>query len=752
MRDSLYLKYLQSFSVITVGSDKIPLYSWKNQQIKRLDENTLVHQIQNTNFANIGLVTGFEDLEVLDIDLKVFSTTSEKNDFWNEFIGLLREFIYDFEEKFVIYKTQNAGYHILYKSKRVEGNKKIASLKGHKEAVFETRGVGGYVMLYHGNNVGENTYFDVKYITDEDREILLRIASMYHYIEPKNEVIDYSVKKVYKVKTQDVTPWDDFNSQNNILDVISDDFQVVKEVKNKIIVKRHGATSPHSGYIFTRDNLLFLHSTGTIYPAGEQISPFKAFTIKYHGGDYSASAKSLYQQGFGDRLKKEIEEKSEVVKSIIVEEKPHAVTPFPLGVFPDNFQKYILECNAKLDSVIDFMGCSLLWATSLCVGNSFKIKVKNGWEEVPTVWFSLVGKAGTGKTPSVRNMLFPLIKENSKKVKQYITEKQKFDNYSRLSKSEKEDSIEVSEPSKNQFIVDDVTQESLVNLHQHVPTGIGVFKDELAGFFKDMNKYREGSDLEFWLSIFSGNDVVVNRMTRADLYIESPFIPILGGIQPGIFSSIYTEEKKDNGFLDRMLISYPEISIENYNENEISEDAIEWYSAVITNFKRKIEAQVRYNENGSVVPTLVTFSEKAKEVWISAYNSITEKQNSENESEYFKSIFPKQKTYIPRFAFLLEALKSFEKEGKVSSIITTESMQDAVKLSNYFVEMARKISHEIKAENDLKKSIEKSSISPLEKIRDAYSVNPNFNRSQLATILGISRATLHRYLNEIESK
>ena len=37
--------------------------------------------------------------------------------------------------------------------------------------------------------------------------------------------------------------------------------------------------------------------------------------------------------------------------------------------------------------------------------------------------------------------------------------------------------------------------EALIDLHENVPHGIGIFKDELAGWLKDMNKYRSGSDL-----------------------------------------------------------------------------------------------------------------------------------------------------------------------------------------------------------------------------------------------------------------
>ena len=84
---------------------------------------------------------------------------------------------------------------------------------------------------------------------------------------------------------------------------------------------------------------------------------------------------------------------------------------FPLEVFPKPFQSYLMECHERLDSIIDYMGCSLLWTISLLTGNLFSIKVKNGWYETPVVWFSLVGRAGVGKTPSIRRILYPLIKE-----------------------------------------------------------------------------------------------------------------------------------------------------------------------------------------------------------------------------------------------------------------------------------------------------------------------------------------------------
>ena len=69
----------------------------------------------------------------------------EKTDFWNEYLGYLRDNILDFDEKFVIYKTKNQGYHILYKCSKIQGNSKIAKLEGHIQCIIESRGVGGRV-------------------------------------------------------------------------------------------------------------------------------------------------------------------------------------------------------------------------------------------------------------------------------------------------------------------------------------------------------------------------------------------------------------------------------------------------------------------------------------------------------------------------------------------------------------------------------------------------------------------------------
>ena len=107
-----------------------------------------------------------------------------------------------------------------------------------------------------------------------------------------------------------------------------------------------------------------------------------------------------------------------------------------IDIFPTDIQEYMLECNNTLDSSIDYMGCSMLWLLSVIVGNSIQIEVKKGWYEVCNVWIAIVGKAGLGKTPSINNIIYPLQKINSKRIKEYIKQYDKYEEYSKLSAEE----------------------------------------------------------------------------------------------------------------------------------------------------------------------------------------------------------------------------------------------------------------------------------------------------------------------------
>jgi hypothetical protein len=746
-----------NISIITIGDDKIPNYPWKKYQSEVISKEKLEsqynHQTDTTYeykgetktlkaTKGLGIVTGYNDLECIDIDLKVIKSLKEQQDFWNEYLNFLKDNIDDFDNKFVIYKTINNGFHIIYRCKTIGGNQKIAKLKGQTESVLETRGKGGYIFIYE-NQISKLSYTEIKEISEIDRSVLMDISKIYNYVEeeikPEIKIKEYPENKL--------TPWNDFNAKTSIFDIVGTDFKIVRTLSDKYIIKRDGGTSAHSGYVYKNSNCMYLFTTATQYPHEKLITPYLAYTIKYFNNDFKSSAVDLYNKGFGDRVVKAPKE---------IKEKPILNTKdlvFPIDIFPESIQNYILQCNKTLDSSIDYMGCSFLWLSSVIIGNSLNIKVKNGWVENGTLWLSIVGKAGLGKTPSISNIIFPLMKANNRQIKDFIKQNDKYQAYKNLEKAEQKKTEEIKRPLKTQFIVNDITLEALVDLHEESDNSVGVFKDELAGWFKDMNKYRAGSDLEFWLSSWSGKSVSLNRKTAKSAFVEKPFIPVLGGIQPSILNIFYTDENKDNGFIDRMLLSYPELEIDSYNENEMPQEVIEWYSSSIIGFYDAVKKQiVKRNIEQEIDPQIASFTIDAKNEWKRIFNEITTVQNSDSENEYMKSMLPKQKSYIPRFALIINTINCFFNDKHHILEISKESILKAEKLSKYFIAMAKKIKINTVEVSDIRASLEVNKLkTDKEKFTILFKENNNLNKKEVADMLGISRQSVYNYIKEIEN-
>lgn len=744
MEKSILKKLVDNgFSIIPVDENKTPLGAWKKYQTEARTKD----EIDALTSPLYGLITGYNDLEVIDIDLKVFSTLQEQNDFWNEYLSFLKDNIDDFDKKFSIYKTKNQGYHILYRCKNIAGNTKIARLQGHKEAVIESRGKYGMVVIYE-NKISKLSYSEIQLITDRDRDIAWSISKTYNHIDE----IEIEKPKL-KEKTFDaaiIKPWDDYNERTSIFDIVGDEVKVVRNLGDKYIVKRVGSENPTSGSIFKSNGCMYLFSTGTIYPHEKLITPFIAYTFKFHHGNYSESASEIYKLGFGTRVvKKEIDiEKRELPKI----NKDDLV--FPIEIFPKSIQAYILECNETLDSSIDYMGCSMLWLISVVIGNSIQIEVKKGWNETATIWLAVVGKAGLGKTPSIHNIIKPLLSANNKEIKNYIKQSEKFEAYDKLSAKDKKDHEEIHKPIKKQFIANDITIEALVELHQENKNSIGVFKDELAGWFKDMNKYREGSDLEFWLSTWSGKAISLNRKTAKSSFVDKPLVSVLGGIQPSILNAFYTEDNKDNGFMDRMLLSYPELSIEVWNDKEMNYETIQWYNDSLISFYETIKHKVvEFDEDGDIKPKIAIIPSESKKEWIRVFNEYTSIQNSDDENEYMKSMLPKQKSYLPRFALLINAFNSFfdETHQENALVISKEAILSAEKLSKYFIAMAKKIKINSIITNEIKTIINTNkNKTTKEQFTELYKKNPDLNKKEISESLGVSVQMIYKYIKDFK--
>jgi hypothetical protein len=204
--------------------------------------------------------------------------------------------------------------------------------------------------------------------------------------------------------------------------------------------------------------------------------------------------------------------------------------------------------------------------------------------------------------------------------------------------------------------------------------------------------------------------------------------------------------------MDRMLLSFPDLTIESYNENEMNYDTIQWYSDTIIAFYDTIKNKIiNRDADGAILPKVVKFNAESKLEWMRIFNEITEIQNSESENEYMKSMLPKQKSYIPRFALLIHVFGAIGQTNYNLDEISVDSILKAEKLSKYFIAMAKKVKID---------SIEVSEIRKVLKTNDGktnkdkfallYEANKNLNKKEVSEQLGVSLQMIYKYIKELD--
>ena len=175
---------------------------------------------------------------------------------------------------------------------------------------------------------------------------------------------------------------------------------------------------------------------------------------------------------------------------------PHRVlyntAPFPAQVFPEKIRQIITETNRCLNFSIDHIGASLLFTASIACGNAISVEIKNEWIDKAILYIALVGYPGTNKSAPLRYAIRPLIDKDRAEYKKYRKAKDAYDAH--MQKPLKERKTQLQEPEYIQTVLSDFTTEVLVRQHKINPRGLAVYVDELIGFIKCFNKYRNGND------------------------------------------------------------------------------------------------------------------------------------------------------------------------------------------------------------------------------------------------------------------
>lgn len=298
---ALWYKHTHGVSIIPC-KDKRPLVkSWKSYQQDLMSDEEIQEAFKDApQIATIcGIVSN--GLEVIDFDIKHLAPL-DRELFWDTFINDVMEVDNELFKKLQINKTQSGGYHVLYRSEEIDGNKKLTNMiiDGRKECIIETRGEGGYVIAppSPGYEVTEKDNYSIQLISSEQRETLLNICRSY------NEVQEVKPTQGAPKKHRDVfkkSPFEDFNEHGDIvLFLTQHGWKAVQETSDKIFFRRPGSENFQSANWHKSKRIFYVFSNGDIHlEGGRGYSATQVYTLIAHKGDYKESYKALRKQGYG---------------------------------------------------------------------------------------------------------------------------------------------------------------------------------------------------------------------------------------------------------------------------------------------------------------------------------------------------------------------------------------------------------------------------------------------------------------------
>jgi hypothetical protein len=401
-----------------------------------------------------------------------------------------------------------------------------------------------------------------------------------------------------------------------------------------------------------------------------------------------------------------------------LEELPEAL-PFPVEVFPPPLQAYCREVATSKLASIDFVGAAMLAVAGAAIGQSVSVRLKHDWVESPLLYGVLVAPPGKVKSPVISTVTKPLTeidrrlrKESIQRIHDWKETKKEAAKAEKAKKSSKEaeetekaedqaakadDVLPVGpEPLLLRAVVKDITRESLVLVLRDNPRGVLCNPDEAAAWVASFNEYKGGgSDRQFWLSIWSGTSVSVDRKGgRESTLVPHPFVSMLGGLPPDMLGVISDDRGRNDGLLDRILFSFPEEYPSQYwTEAELSKEAeCTWVETI----KRLHETPMGIGDDGNEGPRLVDFSPEAKAAWVKWFNAHADER--EEVGDRHAGAWSKMRAHAARFALTLSRLSDiYIISNDLSKLLLCQieksDVGGAIKLATYFKSHLLRVAH-----------------------------------------------------------
>lgn len=360
---------------------------------------------------------------------------------------------------------------------------------------------------------------------------------------------------------------------------------------------------------------------------------------------------------------------------------------FPLGALPLKIQRIVKEAHDCYGYPVDYLAGAMLVAVGLGIGNTHFARLKGKWDESAILFMALVGRPGACKSHPLNFAIRPFTELDGVATRAYVKACEEYERQRELPLKERLEPHPVA-PVCTRFLISDATPEAMLLIHSQNLRGICMWNDELAGWFKNFNRYNKGSDEEYWLKLFNANPSFSDRKgVKNSVYISRPFISVVGTIQNGILNELAQGSRTSNGFIDRLLFVMPHNQDKQpWSDKEPSFDIEAAWVGII---ERLVAIPSETDTDGNVIANILPFAPDAKARLYEWQRRNTEECNRE-ECDALKGVYNKFDFHAIRFCLILQMARWACGEADRKEIDPV-SVENAISLVDYFKSTARKV-------------------------------------------------------------
>jgi hypothetical protein len=409
------------------------------------------------------------------------------------------------------------------------------------------------------------------------------------------------------------------------------------------------------------------------------------------------------------------------------------VQPFSKEILPDPFRPLVLDVTERMQVPMDYPAVVTILCLAGVVNRRAVIQPKandTGWAVVPNAWGGIIAPPGFMKSPVIQAATRPLQqiqaewrRQYEEALADYARSKEEFElrraawkeqfkaNAKKGKTAPGRPEDEPAEPTLRRLIVNDATFEAMHQTMSENPAGILVIRDELTGWWSQLDRAGREGERAFCLQAWNGDTGhTIDRIGRGTIHVEACCMSMLGGIQPGRLRSYLAEALEDgpsnDGLIQRFqLMVWPDTDPGWEYIDRAPDTASEGQAALV--FSKLVELDA-----GN--PMRFRYSPTAQELFVDWLAELESKVRGDELHPALVSHLSKYRKLMPALSVLFE-LAAWAVGNGSAGTVSLEHARQAAAWCEYLESHARRVyscvvTPQLRAARELAEKIKKRKI------------------------------------------